>query len=173
MENTHNERIEINSVQIDSVRIYWTGLLIDERRFTGRGGINFIHVYKASFSLYIGWWKANNFFQQSFAFSSLCCKTCERWNHIRGFFSPKNLHTSFGFQNEYTLPTLCPLITFAGVAPSDCKVLLTEAPMNSRANRERIVDVMFQKFGFSHPGHYLRITWRYLGETVCESIISV
>lgn len=37
-----------------------------------------------------------------------------------------------------------------GVAPSDCKVLLTEAPMNSRANRERIVDVMFQKFGFSH-----------------------
>eukprot|EP00668_Euglena_longa_P046153 GGOE01061837.1.p1 GENE.GGOE01061837.1~~GGOE01061837.1.p1 ORF type:complete len:389 (-),score=125.44 GGOE01061837.1:311-1477(-) len=36
------------------------------------------------------------------------------------------------------------------IDPTGCKILLTEAPLNSKANRERIVETMFQKFGFTH-----------------------
>merc|ERR1712093_258865 len=34
------------------------------------------------------------------------------------------------------------------VDPKDCKILLTEPPMNPLANREKMVQVMFEKYGF-------------------------
>lgn len=34
------------------------------------------------------------------------------------------------------------------VNPKDCKILLTEPPMNPLANREKMVQVMFEKYGF-------------------------
>jgi len=34
------------------------------------------------------------------------------------------------------------------IDPKDCKVLLTEAPMNPMRNREKMVEVMFEKYGF-------------------------
>merc|ERR1712093_309592 len=34
------------------------------------------------------------------------------------------------------------------VDPKDCKILLTEPPMNPLANREKMVEVMFEKYGF-------------------------
>ena len=34
------------------------------------------------------------------------------------------------------------------INPKDHRILLTEAPMNSKANRERMVEVMLEEFGF-------------------------
>lgn len=34
------------------------------------------------------------------------------------------------------------------INPTECKVLLTEAPMNPLKNREKMVEVMFEKYGF-------------------------
>jgi len=34
------------------------------------------------------------------------------------------------------------------VTPSDCKIMLTEAPMNPQANRKKMIEVMFEKYGF-------------------------
>ena len=34
------------------------------------------------------------------------------------------------------------------VNPRECKILLTEPPMNPLANREKMVQVMFEKYGF-------------------------
>ncbi|ORZ03114.1 actin family [Syncephalastrum racemosum] len=41
------------------------------------------------------------------------------------------------------------------VDPKDCKILLTEAPMNPRANREQMAQVMFEEYGFQ--GLYVAI----------------
>jgi len=35
------------------------------------------------------------------------------------------------------------------VNPAECKIMLTEAPMNPQANRKRMVETMFEKYGFS------------------------
>lgn len=32
--------------------------------------------------------------------------------------------------------------------PSECKILLTEPPMNPTRNREKMIEVMFEKYGF-------------------------
>jgi actin-related protein 2 len=34
------------------------------------------------------------------------------------------------------------------IEPSECKVMLTEPPMNPKSNREKLVEVMFEKYGF-------------------------
>ena len=34
------------------------------------------------------------------------------------------------------------------IDPSECKVLLTEPPMNPTRNREKMIEVMFEKYGF-------------------------
>jgi len=34
------------------------------------------------------------------------------------------------------------------VTPKDCKIMLTEAPMNPQANRKKMIEVMFEKYGF-------------------------
>ena len=34
------------------------------------------------------------------------------------------------------------------ITPSECKVLLTEPPMNPTRNREKMIEVMFEKYGF-------------------------
>jgi len=34
------------------------------------------------------------------------------------------------------------------IDPSQCKLLLTEPPMNPKANREKLVQIMFEKYGF-------------------------
>lgn len=36
--------------------------------------------------------------------------------------------------------------------PSECKILLTEPPMNPVKNREKLIEVMFEKYGF-HGTH--------------------
>jgi len=41
------------------------------------------------------------------------------------------------------------------IKPQDCKILLTEAPMNPKKNREQMVQVMFEKYGFQ--GVYIGI----------------
>jgi len=41
------------------------------------------------------------------------------------------------------------------IKPSETKILLTEAPMNPKANREQMVKVMFEKYGFQ--GVYIGI----------------
>ncbi|KAI8142058.1 actin family [Fennellomyces sp. T-0311] len=41
------------------------------------------------------------------------------------------------------------------VNPQDCKVLLTEAPLNPRANRETMAQIMFEEYGFQ--GIYVAI----------------
>ncbi|KAL0078614.1 actin family [Phycomyces blakesleeanus] len=41
------------------------------------------------------------------------------------------------------------------VDPRDCKILLTEAPMNPRANREQMAQIMFEEYGFQ--GAYVAI----------------
>ena len=43
--------------------------------------------------------------------------------------------------------------------PKDCKILLTEPPMNPLANREKMVQVMFEKYGFKAA--YIAIQVRY------------
>ena len=35
------------------------------------------------------------------------------------------------------------------IDPKDCKILLTEPPMNPKKNREKMVEVMFEKYGFN------------------------
>lgn len=35
------------------------------------------------------------------------------------------------------------------IDPHECRVLLTEAPMNPKQNREKMVEVMFEKYGFN------------------------
>ena len=35
-----------------------------------------------------------------------------------------------------------------GVDPKQCKVLLTEPPLNPRKNREKMLEIMFEKYGF-------------------------
>ena len=35
-----------------------------------------------------------------------------------------------------------------GINPSECKILLTEPPLNPLKNREKMVEVMFEKYGF-------------------------
>lgn len=32
--------------------------------------------------------------------------------------------------------------------PGDCRIMLTEAPLNPKKNREKMVEVMFEKYGF-------------------------
>jgi len=34
------------------------------------------------------------------------------------------------------------------VNPKECKIMLTEPPMNPKANREKLVQIMFEKYGF-------------------------
>jgi len=34
------------------------------------------------------------------------------------------------------------------VNPAECKIMLTEAPMNPQANRKKMIEVMFEKYGF-------------------------
>jgi actin-related protein 2 len=34
------------------------------------------------------------------------------------------------------------------IDPTECKVMLTEPPMNPKSNREKLVEVMFEKYGF-------------------------
>merc|ERR1712232_632068 len=34
------------------------------------------------------------------------------------------------------------------INPSECRIMLTEAPMNPKKNREKMVEVMFEKYGF-------------------------
>jgi actin-related protein 2 len=34
------------------------------------------------------------------------------------------------------------------INPSECKILLTEPPMNPTRNREKMIEVMFEKYGF-------------------------
>ena len=34
------------------------------------------------------------------------------------------------------------------VDPTDAKILLTEAPMNPKKNREKLIQTMFEKYGF-------------------------
>jgi actin-related protein 2 len=41
------------------------------------------------------------------------------------------------------------------IKPNECKIMLTEAPMNPKKNRERMVEVMFEKYGFQ--GVYIAI----------------
>lgn len=41
------------------------------------------------------------------------------------------------------------------VDPSDCKVMLTEPPMNPLKNREKMIEMMFEKYGFA--GSYVAI----------------
>jgi actin-related protein len=48
------------------------------------------------------------------------------------------------------------------VDPKDCKILLTEPPMNPLANREKMVQVMFEKYGFKAA--YIAIQVRYAPE---------
>jgi actin-related protein 2 len=35
------------------------------------------------------------------------------------------------------------------IDPKNCKVLLTEPPMNPKRNREKLVEVMFERYGFA------------------------
>ncbi|XP_043279771.1 actin-related protein 2 isoform X3 [Venturia canescens] len=41
------------------------------------------------------------------------------------------------------------------INPRECKILLTEPPMNPRANRKKMIEVMFEKYGFA--GTYVAI----------------
>ena len=41
------------------------------------------------------------------------------------------------------------------INPTECKILLTEAPMNPAKNREKMVEIMFEKYGFQ--GVYVAI----------------
>jgi len=41
------------------------------------------------------------------------------------------------------------------IKPNECKIMLTEAPMNPKKNRESMVEVMFEKYGFQ--GVYIAI----------------
>jgi actin-related protein 2 len=41
------------------------------------------------------------------------------------------------------------------IDPKECKILLTEPPMNPKKNREKMVEVMFEKYGFE--GVYVAI----------------
>jgi actin-related protein 2 len=34
------------------------------------------------------------------------------------------------------------------INPTECKIMLTEAPMNPTANRKKMIEVMFEKYGF-------------------------
>ena len=34
------------------------------------------------------------------------------------------------------------------IDPKDSKILLTEAPMNPKRNREKLIETMFEKYGF-------------------------
>merc|ERR1711959_851342 len=34
------------------------------------------------------------------------------------------------------------------INPSECRIMLTEAPMNPKKNREKMIEVMFEKYGF-------------------------
>lgn len=45
--------------------------------------------------------------------------------------------------------------TKLGVTPSDCRVLLTDPPLNPTANRTRMLEIMFERFGFS--GAFIQI----------------
>ncbi|KAF4523271.1 hypothetical protein B566_EDAN006894 [Ephemera danica] len=41
------------------------------------------------------------------------------------------------------------------ITPAECKILLTEPPMNPTKNREKMIEVMFEKYGFA--GAYIAI----------------
>jgi actin-related protein 2 len=41
------------------------------------------------------------------------------------------------------------------INPTECKIMLTEAPMNPKKNREKMIEVMFEKYGFQ--GAYISI----------------
>lgn len=45
--------------------------------------------------------------------------------------------------------------TKLGVTPSDCKVLLTDPPLNPTANRTRMLEIMFERFVFA--GAFIQI----------------
>jgi actin-related protein 2 len=34
------------------------------------------------------------------------------------------------------------------INPPECKIMLTEAPMNPQQNRKKMVEIMFEKYGF-------------------------
>lgn len=41
------------------------------------------------------------------------------------------------------------------IDPKECKILLTEPPMNPNSNREKLVEIMFERYGFQ--GCYISI----------------
>ena len=42
-----------------------------------------------------------------------------------------------------------------GIDPTECKILLTDPPLNPKKNRERMVSTMFETWGFQ-AGAYIR-----------------
>ncbi len=48
------------------------------------------------------------------------------------------------------------------VDPADCKVLLTEPPMNPLRNREKMIEVMFEKYGFESTYIAIQVRKRHL-----------
>lgn len=44
------------------------------------------------------------------------------------------------------------------INPSECKILLTEPPMNPTRNREKMIEVMFEKYGFDSAYIAIQVT---------------
>jgi phosphatidylserine decarboxylase len=50
--------------------------------------------------------------------------------------------------------------------PSGCKILLTEPPMNPTRNREKMIEVMFEKYGFDSAYIAIQVKRRIHGTDV-------